>query len=193
MTIYYISPQSSNDQIALDATSTVQLTETGKTTSLPLETGEEVTDHYINNNTKISMAGVISTDKSSGNVTNKTPEDYVRDIRTLKRSGRPFSVYFSDKLNPLTNCVFESISLSQSARNGTRGASSSYKVTFTVKQIRVVKAAQVVVVREARVVDAFTVKKPTGKGAQEQGEEDNRDITRGREKLEIAGKILGAE
>lgn len=190
MTVYYITPQDSDDIIALDATSTVQVNETGKSTSLPLETGEEVTDHYINGNTKISMSGVISSLKSSSNKENKSPEDYIRDIRELKKSGKPFSVFFSDKLNPLTNCVFESISFSQSIRNGTTGNSSSYKVSFTVKEIRIVKAAQVVVQRDARVVDSLSDKKKSGKSSQEAS--DNRNITVGQQRIKDGQALVGA-
>lgn len=190
MTIYYISPQDSNDQIALDSTTTMQLDDSGRTTSLPLESGEEVSDHYINSNTKISMSGVISTAKSSVTTDNKTPEDYIRDIRALKTSGKPFSVYFSDKLNPLTNCVFESISVSQSRRNGTSGPSSSYKVAFTVKQVRFVNAARLVVKQDARVVDSFSDKKTSGKSAQEAG--DNRNITIGTQRIKDGQALSGA-
>lgn len=190
MTIYYIAPLDSDNIIALDATSTVQVNETGKSTSLPLETGEEVTDHYINGNTKISMSGVISSLKSSSNTQNKTPEDYIRDIRELKRTGKPFSVFFSDKFNPLTNCIFESLSFSQSIRNGTTGDSSSYKVTFTVKEIRIVKAAQVVVQRSARVVDSFSDKKKSGKSSQEASE--NRNITVGQRRIKSGQALVEA-
>ena len=168
MSIYYIKPQDSSDRVALDATMTVQLDESGKTTTLPLESGEEVTDHYINANTKISMAGIISTAKSASSSRNKTPEDYIRVVRELKQSGKPFSVYFSDKLEPLTSCVFENLSISQSKRNGSSGSSSSYKISFSVKQVRFIQAAQVVVERAGRVTsDSMTGKKTSGKSTQE--------------------------
>lgn len=179
MTIYYIVPQESDDVIALDATTTVQLDEAGKTTALPLESGEEVTDHYINSNTKISMSGVISTAKSSSNTTNKTPEDYIRVIRELKQSGKPFAVFFSDTLEPLTNCVFNNISISQSARNGTKDFSSSYKVSFSVKQVRFVQAAQLRIERTGRVADNFSEKKVSGKTDQEP--RSNRNLTQSAE------------
>ena len=189
MTIYYIAQPDTNEILALDATTTVQLDETGKTTALPLETGEEVTDHYINGNTKVSMSGVISTAKSSGNSTNKSPEDYIRDIRNLKKSGKPFSVFFSDKLNPLTNCVFTSLSFSQSIRNGFNGASSSYKVTFAVKQVRFVQAARLVVEPTVQVADDTSEKNTSGKSTQEAA--DNRNITTGTQRLDIGLKMTG--
>jgi hypothetical protein len=190
MTIYYILPQNSNEQIALDATQTVQLDETGKTTTLPLETGEEVTDHYINGNTKVSMAGVISTAKSAGNITNRSPESYINAIRELKKSGQPFSIHFSDKINPLTNCVFESLSISQSVRNGTRvsNGSSSYKVTFSVKQVRIIKAAQVAVERDSRVVDSFSDKEVTGKSTQPP--KDERNLLQRKSEANLAASTL---
>lgn len=189
MTIYYIAPQDSSDTFALDATSTIQLDEAGKTTSLPLESGVEVTDHYINGNTKISMAGIISTAKSAGTQANKSPEDYIKGIRELKKSGTPFSVFFSDKLSALTNCVFENISISQSKRNGTSGPSSSYKITMSIKQVRFVSAAQVVVTRQVRVVDAFTEKKTSGKSSQEPS--DNRNLTVGAQRIKDGNALLG--
>lgn len=188
MTIYYIAPQDSNDQFALDATSTTQLDESGKTTSLPLESGEEVTDHYINGNTKISMSGIISTAKSAGTKANKSPEDYIKGLRALKQSGKPFSVFFSDKLSALTTCVFENLSISQSRKNGTSGASSSYKISMSIKQARFVSAAQVVVERQVRVVDAFTEKKTSGKSSQESSA--NRNLRVGEERKKQGAALL---
>lgn len=167
MTIYYIAPEDSDDRFALDSTSDIQLDESGKTTSLPVESGEEITDHYINSNTKISMNGTISSIKSSVNLRNKTPEDFINGIRQLKQSGKPFSVYFSNKINPLTNCLFENLSISQNKKRGSVGEDSAYKISFSIKQVRIVKVNSLRVERSGRVIDSFTPKAQSGKGTKD--------------------------
>lgn len=169
MSIYYIKPKNSDVQFTLDSTSTMSIKEAGKTTDLPVESGADVSDHYINANTKINMSGVISSVKSLSAKENRSPEDYIREIKKLKESAVPFDVHFSDQLNPIMNCVFETLSISQSKVNGSVDQRSSYKVDMTLKKIRFANSTVVENVETFKVVESsFEEKTNSGKGTKEQ-------------------------
>lgn len=131
----------------LDATTDMTYTESGKTTDSPIESGESVSDHYIQKPSVTNFSGVI-TDISSyaSNVNEKlSTREYINGLRTLKNSKRPFKIYISNNFAPLSNCVFTSLTIKNNKEFGVtefgERVAGSYQVDFSVKQIRLAAAA----------------------------------------------------
>ena len=135
----------------LDATSEITKTLTGSATAFPLEDGTEVSDNYVNKNTTISSSGIVSDIKSqtASQHTLKTAE-YINGLELLKSSKKTFTFFMMGQKDSNTgadfsvirNCVFESLSITQDKQNGGKlGGPQSYKISFTLKQIRFVKRA----------------------------------------------------
>jgi len=147
LSIYYIefSSGGSKSIFSFDSTSKITLNDSGSATSFPLESGEEVSDHYVNNNVTVSFNGRIS-DIKRRNIAResdiyKTTQEFISQLRQLKHAAIPFKVYMGANLAPVDNCVFESLEINQDAQNGTRVVNkerqvSSFQISFTAKQIR---------------------------------------------------------
>lgn len=126
----------------LDATTQMSYTMSGKTTDSPIESGESVSDHYVNLPEVITLSGVITDMVSLGqSPEHRTPADFIKELRFLKTTGTPFSVWIGTKLENIPNCVFTSLRVSQSDQQGSRvfgeeEVLSAYKVDMSFKQIR---------------------------------------------------------
>ncbi len=134
----------------LDSTATFSKNMAGRTTDFPLEEGSIVSDHYVNQNDRISMQGTITSIKSAlvedqidgaGKKRFKSPDEYITGLEDLKRSKNTFTLFFGDNRPPLENCLFESLTLEQNKSRGTTLLSQSYKISFTAKQVRFVERA----------------------------------------------------
>ncbi len=180
MSIFYIQAELEGEviQFALDSTSSVTETLSGNATSFPIESGSDVSDHYVNKNNIITMSGRISDVKSvqsgflsenqegtrqvqdSVSVGSATrygkTKDYIEKIKLLKAQKVPFDVYTSSDI--YTNCVFQSLTITQ---NDTAGVSSNnisaYRISFSAKQLRFAKATTSVVVRDEVLAPDSTV------------------------------------
>lgn len=170
MSIFYIQAEIEGEliQFALDSTSRVTQNLSGDSTSFPIEDGSEVSDHYVNKNNTITMSGRISDVKSVGSgfvseprgggreVSDRIPtgsavryrktSDFIEKIKTLKSDKIPFDLYVAE--DAYTNCVFQTLTLSQDSTNGVSNGISSYKVSFTAKQIRFAQATRSVEIRD---------------------------------------------
>ena len=202
MSIYRIRTQA-GDILSLDSTSSIRDDLTGKLTSFPLEDGESAADHYINENEVITLTGIISDFKSvkgefiqdakAGSVQAAlSTENFIRDIKALKESKKTFSVFISDTLNPITNCLFTRLSFVQDKTNGSVSEDvKSYKVTMTLKQVRFGTRARAVVIRDEDVKDTFADSTTTGKGTTDVGEKkESQILAKGREIIEISKRLL---
>jgi len=151
MGIYYIKT-SDNRYFELDSTTDMTVSMPGRATDFPLEDGESASDHYINESIVVSFSGIVSDVKSissKGLIGDdstkrlKGTSDYIKGLEAVKKTKQPFTVFYSPNLDPITNCVFESLDITQNATHGTRGAGcSSYEISFTAKQIRIGEQAQ---------------------------------------------------
>ncbi len=158
MSQYYIKAtlDGIEELFSLDATVQVTTNTAGSISSFPLESGVEVSDNYVNKNDTISFSGVIADTKSQEREIdvnlNKSTLDFARKLKRVKEEGLPFNVHSG--LAVLEDCVFETLSFSQDKNAGTvLGGRSSFRVTFTAKQIRFVQRAQRVVVRDQVLED----------------------------------------
>lgn len=151
MGIYYIKT-ADNRYFELDSTTDMTVSMPGRATDFPLEDGESASDHYINESIVVSFSGIVSDVKSissKGLIGDdstkrlKGTSDYIKGLEAVKKTKQPFTVFYSPNLDPITNCVFESLDITQNATHGTRGTGcSSYEISFTAKQIRIGEQAQ---------------------------------------------------
>lgn len=139
---YYIRTQA-GVIYELDSTTEISLSLSGKTTDFPLESGESVSDHYINQNNTISFSGTITDIKTvemfldpSGQPWYKSTDEYINGLRDIKKAGEPFSIHFFNKIEPLDNCVFENLTIEQNQSRGSSGDVNSYRISFTAKQVK---------------------------------------------------------
>lgn len=155
MTLYYIEYGTTEERklFSFDATTEMNLSESGSATSYRVENGRAISDHYSNNNVTISFSGRVSDVKSirrqnDENNSFNTTQRFITELRALKQSGAPFKVYAGANVGGLDNCVFESLDIRQDTSNGTRVAEggkevSSFRMSFTAVQIRFASRAQV--------------------------------------------------
>jgi len=140
MSIYYIQTNLNGNKIfSLDSTSSVEVQDNGRATSYALESGKDVADHYVNSNVMVSFSGII-TDIKSATLSQESTKDFLRDLRELKQTGTPFTVFAGNNLEKIDNCVIQSLSIKQNSKNGTvvrEGKHiSSFVIEWTAKQIK---------------------------------------------------------
>ncbi len=179
MSIYYIEfiNQNSRREIySFDSTASITLDDNGSTTKFKLDSGEDVTDHYINNNKMISFQGTITDIKTqerfSDEEQNKTTEEFNNGMFFLKRSGRPFTIYTSKAMGIFNNCVFRSLSLTQDKTRGTyvtpQGTeTSAFKISFRAEQNRFTTPVQFTTLREELIQPTTEIERPAASRKQE--------------------------
>lgn len=152
MSIYYIST-AGGVVYELDATTDISYQESGTITNNIIETGESVADHYINNPVTISFNGSISDIKSlsASNPNAKSTEDYINGLRNLKTNKETFSFHFGEKIGIFSDCLFESLDISQNQSRGNVGEIDSFDISATIKQVRIAQRARLITVREAGI------------------------------------------
>lgn len=153
---FYITRSSDNAIFALDATKDICYTSEGDASDSPLESGESAQDNYVNKNDCVSFDGVISSIKSIGNATNKSPDEYIDALFAIKKSRAPFSVTWHPG-RKLENCVFTHLTIKQDEKNGVDPSTGfkSLRVCFTAKALRFVRKAKVTSVPQALFADAM--------------------------------------
>ena len=170
MSIYYIR---TIDNIVFELSSTTDITTTdsGKATDFPIQTGESVADHYVQDPLIIKFKGIITDVRSLSNLGNagwKGPQDYIVGLKQLKASKVPFSVGYSDILSPAENCVFNSFELTQNSKHGVISTSNisfnSFEISLTMKQLRFGEAA-LVEARPASDFENLAAEKAVGSGS----------------------------
>lgn len=161
----------------LDAVLTGGFTFSGRATDKPVQSGAQVTDHYVNLNNTITMSGRISDVKrlkvrGTGYADATLPEaerpkavlELITELRALKESGRTFTLEAAPSSGTtFTDCVFESLEFNNDQRTGQKyGDIFAFDVTATIKQIRKSRRARVTTERE---LQGTTSEKTTGSGA----------------------------
>lgn len=177
MSIYYIEfiTDSGKNLFSFDATTEITVTDDGSATSFPLESGEDIADHYVNSNITVSFSGRISDIKarsrSANTELNKSTETFLSELRLLKKQAIPFKIYMGSNIAPVNNCVFESLNIKQDRNVGTKSfagrAISSFDISFTAKQIRFGSRAETIVVRDELIVDITAPERPKADQKQE--------------------------
>lgn len=145
MGIYYLLT-SDGDVFEMDATVSFSLRESGRLTNYTVEDGATLSDHYVNENAKISMRGVITDLKGqSPPVGVKSTDEYIGGLLAAKNSSKPLVVYWRGS-GPIAgisrkDCMIENISFDQDQSNGVVGEMYAYQVSIDLSQIRLGQAA----------------------------------------------------
>ena len=165
MATHYIFVRNPYTVIALDATRSINLKDTGKSSSFPISTGNSVQDNYVNMPVIVSFEGVISSTKSFTSSENLSPDGYISLLREIKASRIPFDVRWHPLQDSLTNCMFESLNFKQTKENGYTPdkGDNSLSVSFSVKQIRYAQSAETLVEVSPDISDEVAGES-TGKG-----------------------------
>lgn len=143
----------------LTCTSQMSIASAGRPTQNPVESGATISDHYVVSNDKVNFSGFISNIVNTSltplsNIskdgkpvaTQKTVDDNFIGLRTLQKSGVPFSVFF-DNGKSLSDCVFTQLDFSKGSGN-----ISSYSVTMAMEQIQITKQALFATVQREKTV-----------------------------------------
>lgn len=127
------------DRFFLDAVVELSYSQTGSPTKYAVESGVDSSDHYSQEPDTISYSGQISKVKFLKNSeVNTDLETFEKGVTALKKSGRFFSVSFSDNLNIMRNCLFTSLQMSRSTETGRY----AMNVSFNIQQVVVASQAQ---------------------------------------------------
>lgn len=175
MSIYYL--ETSLGQYSLDATIKVKKTLKGSATSNIVESGESITDHYVNLPDEFSLDGIISdltrrpvkgVSKPKNGGTTKT---FIKDLTTIKESGEPIKFFFGDAIDVAESCLIEQIDLSQTKKHGAARGVNSFLITIKLKKIRLANAATFTHEPDPAYVDKFQeTKEGSGSSTEETGE-----------------------
>ena len=142
----------------MDATTDTAYTLTGKTTDSPIEDGESVSDHYVQNPTTVNFTGVITDVISLSSNENKLDtEGFINGLIRLKNSKRTFTVFNTEGLEGVTNCLFTSLSIMNGGKHTVKVLPdqllSSFKISWSVKQIRKAVGAETIRVTQPALKD----------------------------------------
>ena len=135
----YSLVRDNGDIFVLDSTTNITFSSSGKLSQHVLESGETVSDHYVNDNDTISFKGTISSLKRAGyreDPLSRNPQSYMEGLREIKRNKELFTLYHISDLSKTPNCLFTSLNFEQNTNRGITSNSSSVTIAFTAKQIR---------------------------------------------------------
>lgn len=160
MAIFYLQV---DDQIwEMDSTSSVTESRRGSLSSSRVEDGGVSSDNYVTDPVEINFSGVI-TDIKSLSVEGDQPRstrDYLAQLKQVWLNKTPIRVSHNAESPLLDNCYFTSFSSSQNPRNGVNTSSgtplSSFKVSFSLQQVRTAKRAVEVSAPSKELTDALS-------------------------------------
>lgn len=163
MGIYYLLTEA-GDVFEMDATVSFSLSESGRLTSYTVEEGATLSDHYVNENSRISMRGIITDLKGKNSpVGVKSTDDYIGGLLAAKNSSKPLVVYWRGS-GPVAgtfrkDCMIERVSFEQSPSVGVSGQYHAYEVSIELSQIRKAQAATITQETFPQLKDSKTEKK----------------------------------
>lgn len=188
----YIQTQG-GDKFFFDAVLEVGYQQTGVASEYAVEAGVNVTDHYTQNNDALSLTGVISAVKFIMDGEQETSlELFEKGMTALKKSGHLFSVSFSDNLNILRNCLFDSLDMRRSSATGRY----CIDVSATIRQVIVASRASIVATPTAAIKyqDVVAEKEKASGNKVEPNKQQTRQIIDVAEEVRKAGVFeTGAE
>lgn len=145
MGIYYLLTDD-GEVFEMDATVSFTLIEAGRLTNYTVEDGATLSDHYVNENARISMQGIITDVKGqSASSGVKSTDEYIGGLLAAKNSSKPLVVYWRGS-GPLAgtfrkDCMIERINFEQSGGNGSVDEAYAYDVSIELSQFRKAQAA----------------------------------------------------
>lgn len=157
MSIYFLENPSTGAVYELDATKEIVYSERGTLTSNIVESGSELSDHYINNPVSFNLEGVISDTKSSGssNPNTRSTRDFLEGLRSIKRNKVPFILYYGEKVGSFKNCFFETLDITQNSTHGNVQETDSFEIRAVIKQVRLGNSASIVPSRDIIAQDSY--------------------------------------
>ena len=161
----YSLVRDNGDIFVLDSTTTISFSSSGKLSEHILESGETVSDHYVNDNDTLSFQGTISSLKRAGyrdDPLSRSPQSYMEGLREIKRNKELFTLYHISDLSKTINCLFTSLNFEQNTSRGITSNSSSVAVSFTAKQIRFGQIADIEVKAKANLKGILDGKEEAG-------------------------------
>lgn len=130
------------------ATTSAVYNTSGKATTYAVEEGSNLSDHYTQDQDTVTLQGHVSpeyvlgfTDKISLKADLATMEKGLVD---LKKSGKPFSVTYSDNLDVMSNCVFDNLSITRNVSTGIH----TMDVSLTARQLELGGRAATTTIKE---------------------------------------------
>ena len=152
MSVYYLLAEINGDTViyTMDATENIEYTLPVQSTNYSVEDGSDVSDNIALRPRTVSFSGVISDVKTSNSTAYLSTQEYIKALEFLRLNKDLFTIYFAADLPPMDNVFFESLKISQDKTNGTMEVPeaetygiSSFKVSFTVKELRFSAKAKV--------------------------------------------------
>lgn len=159
MAIFYIKTRE-GEVFELTATTDVGFSHRNTNTKYPVETGSNVTDHSVIENSTFSLSGIIT---EVVNLTKNSPQkgikDYIEGLDNLRKSKIPFTVFLDNRLKPYGNCLFTDFSGSKGVSEGV----GAWRINLAIEQVRFVDKAKASIVR----VEGETSDTTTGENAKD--------------------------
>lgn len=161
----------------LDAVVSVGYSQQGSVTEYAVEDGSVSSDHYTQIPDTLNFSGEVSAVKFVRNGNLKTNlAVFEEGLQALKKSGQKFSCVFSPNLAPLNNCLFTNLQFDRDASTGLYAV----KVSFTVRQVKVVNQATIVTspVAAEEYKDTVEAKRKGSGSTTETDEQEENSITK---------------
>ena len=121
MSVFYFTDKEGN-YYEMSSTMHVSLSESGRATTNPVESGKAITDNFVMEPRIITFSGLITNIKVIGQQEDrvKDVDQWINDIRTLRISKELVSVYVHD-LNVIPNCLITTFDIDKNKSHGLSG------------------------------------------------------------------------
>lgn len=155
---FYLQPSSDpNTTFELSATTSISLSQGASVTSFPVQDGSDASDNVVLSPRTVTFKGILSDVVQSGYVPLRASkqrtqgsnaqfvEDYIKELQTYIDNKELFTVFATDRVDSLRNCVITSFNISKDNNLG----NNSWNVDIQLQQVRSATQAEVVFVVDA--------------------------------------------
>lgn len=158
MGVFYITVQDTGERYELSTTTAINVSEESKISSHKVETREIISTNAVAYNKEISYNGVISNIRRVDQNTNKDVAEYLEGLSNIRTSKLFVTCNIDDRLNPITDCLIQSLSANKTTRDGL----STWTVAIKLKQVRLSNQASVTRVPVPKLPDTTEKEKNLG-------------------------------
>lgn len=146
MSVFYFTDKEGN-YYELSSTTKVSVSEQGRATTNPVESGKAITDNFVLEPRVINFSGVITNIKVIGQDTTrvKPVDQWINDIRQLRINKSLIDVYV-DSLDIIPSCLITSFNIEKTSIHGLSG----WGCDFTMQEILVSERARLVEIPEPK-------------------------------------------
>lgn len=117
------------DNFSVSASSTIS--------SHKVEDKTVIADNVVNNNRKVTISGLISSIERLDATVYNTPKEFIESLEEHRKAGDFFTIEQDNTLNPIKDCLIESLSYTKGNKEGL----TSWSVDLTFKEARVTSSA----------------------------------------------------